>query len=48
MLGLKFHNNIYVSITELVYRGRETQIQVTENLKWIAQWSKGDHHYYYV
>ena len=37
---LNFTNNTNFQSLEVVDRGSETQLQVTENLNWIAQWSQ--------
>ena len=39
--GLNFTNNTNFHSLEVVDRGSETQLQVSENLNWIAQWYKG-------
>ena len=38
---LDFTKQVDFQSLEVVDRGSETQLQVTENLNWIAQWSEG-------
>ena len=40
MLGIKFHKNTNFQSLEVLDRGSETQLQVAENLNFLAQCSK--------